>query len=176
MKFLICILILFTSMKAYVIFDFNKKSAIQGWTIVDDVVMGGESSGTFKMNADGFGVFEGRISLDNNGGFSSVRNRSKKIVVKEFTKVVIKLRGDGKNYQFRIKANAQDYYSYIAPFSTTGDWQEIEFLLEDMYPSFRGRRLDQPNFSKDFFEEITFLIGNKKEENFKLLIDKIALE
>lgn len=163
-------------MKAFVIFDFNKKSTIQGWTIVDDVVMGGESSGTFKMNGDGCGVFAGSISLDNNGGFSSVRYRFQKVVVKEYTKVVIKLLGDGKNYQFRIKANAQDYYSYIAPFSTTGEWQEIEFLLEDMYPSFRGRKLDQPNFSKQYMEEITFLIGNKKEESFKLLIDKIVLE
>jgi hypothetical protein len=163
-------------MNEYVIFDFNKKSNAQDWRIVDDVVMGGKSSGTFTMNEDGHGVFEGRISLDNNGGFSSVHHRFPKVQVKEYNKVVIKLRGDGKNYQFRIKANSGEYYSYIAPFSTTGEWQEIEFPLENMYPSFRGRRLDQPNFSKDSIEEITFLIGNKKEERFKLLIDKIVLE
>jgi hypothetical protein len=45
-----------------------------------------------------------------------------------------------------------------------------------MYPSWRGRRLNQPNFSEDFINEITFLIGNKKNENFKLLIDKIELK
>jgi NADH dehydrogenase [ubiquinone] 1 alpha subcomplex assembly factor 1 len=45
-----------------------------------------------------------------------------------------------------------------------------------MYPSFRGRRLNQPNFSNDSIEELTFLIGNKKSEKFKLLIDKIVLE
>jgi hypothetical protein len=44
-----------------------------------------------------------------------------------------------------------------------------------MYPSFRGRKLDQPNFSDDYIEEITFLIGNKKEEDFQLLIAKIEL-
>jgi ribosomal protein S30 len=163
-------------MNSYVIFDFNEKSDAQYWRIVDDVVMGGKSSGTFTMNEEGHGVFQGRVSLDNNGGFSSVRHRFPKIWVKEFKKVVIKLRGDGKNYQFRIKANTREYYSYIAPFSTTGEWQEIEFPLENMYPSFRGRRLDQPNFSKDAIEEITFLIGNKKEESFKLQLDKIVLE
>jgi len=86
------------------------------------------------------------------------------------------LRGDGKKYQFRIKSNARDYYSYIAPFLTSGEWQEIVIPLGDMYPSFRGRRLNQPNFSNDSIEELTFLIGNKKSERFKLLIDKIVLE
>lgn len=163
-------------MTSKVIFDFNKSSDVQDWIVVDDVVMGGESSGTFKLNDDGFGVFEGSISLDNNGGFSSVRYRFQKTMIKECTTIIVKLRGDGKKYQFRIKSNSGDYYSYIAPFLTSGDWQEIEIPLKDMYPSFRGRRLDQPNFSKDYIEEITFLIGNKKKENFKLLIDKIVLK
>ncbi len=169
-------IILFSSMTSKVIFDFNKSSDVQDWIVVDDVVMGGESSGTFKLNDDGFGVFEGSISLDNNGGFSSVRYRFQKTMIKECTTIIVKLRGDGKKYQFRIKSNSGDYYSYIAPFLTSGDWQEIEIPLKDMYPSFRGRRLDQPNFSKDYIEEITFLIGNKKKENFKLLIDKIVLK
>jgi hypothetical protein len=94
--------------------------------------------------------------------------------VKEYTSIVIKLQGDGKEYQFRIKSNSGDYYSYIAPFSTSGE--EIVIPLKDMYPSFRGRKLNQPNFSKDSIEEITLLIGNKKKEEFKLLIDKIELK
>ena len=169
-------MILFTSVTSKVIFNFNKKSDLQDWIIVDDVVMGGESSGSFKLNPDGFGVFEGSISLDNNGGFSSLRYRSKKILIKEYTKVIIKLRGDGKKYQFRIKSNSGDYYSYISSFLTSGEWQEVEIPLKDMYPSFRGRRLDQANFSNDYFEEIAFLIGNKKKEKFKLLIKKIELK
>lgn len=169
-------ILLFSSISPKVIFDFNKNSDVQDWIVVDDAVMGGESSSTFKLNDDGFGIFEGSISLDNNGGFSSVRYRFQKTMIKECTSIVIKLRGDGKNYQFRIKSNSGDYYSYIATFSTSGEWQEIEIPLKDMYPSFRGRRLDQPNFSKDYIEEITFLIGNKKKEKFKLLIDKIELK
>ncbi len=176
MKYLICMMILFTSMTSKVIFDFNKKSNLKDWIIVDDVVMGGESSGSFKLNPDGFGVFEGSISLDNNGGFSSLRYRSKKILIKEYTKIIIKLRGDGKKYQFRIKSNSGDYYSYISSFPTSGEWQEIEIPLKEMYPSFRGRKLDQANFSNDYFEEIAFLIGNKKKEKFKLLIGKIELK
>ena len=71
--------ILFTSMQAQVIFDFNKKSDLQDWIIVNDVVMGGRSSSTFKLDEDGEGVFEGNISLENNGGFSSLRYRLLKL-------------------------------------------------------------------------------------------------
>ena len=176
MKHLICMIIILTSMGSHIIFDFNKKTDIENWIIVDDVVMGGKSSGSFKLSTEGHGVFEGSISLENNGGFSSVRYRFEKILIKESTEIILKLRGDGKQYQFRIKSNTGDYYSYISPFSTTGEWQEIQILLKDMYPSFRGRKLDQPNFSNDYIEEITFLIGNKNQEEFKLLIDKIELK
>jgi NADH dehydrogenase [ubiquinone] 1 alpha subcomplex assembly factor 1 len=161
---------------AYVIIDFNQETDIKNWRIVDDVVMGGKSSGTFKLNEDGLGVFEGEVSTDNNGGFSSLRYRFDKLKVKDYTKIIIKLKGDGKDYQFRIKANSNDSYSYISSFNSSGEWQEIEILLENMYPSFRGRKLDQPNFEKEYIEELAFLIGNKKKEKFKLLIDRIEIK
>jgi len=163
-------------MSSIIIFDFNTLSDIQDWEVTDDIVMGGGSAGTFKLNAEGFGVFSGRVSLENNGGFSSVRYRLGKLEVKGYHKICIKLRGDGKQYQIRIKTNSRDYYSYISTFSTSGEWQEIEIPLKDMYPSFRGRKLDQTNFSNDYIEEIGFLIGNKKAEKFKLIIDKIELK
>jgi NADH dehydrogenase [ubiquinone] 1 alpha subcomplex assembly factor 1 len=169
-------MILSSSMSFAVIFDFNKKSNIEDWVIVVDGVMGGRSKGTFKLSKDGFGVFEGKISLENNGGFSSLRYKFPKIETKEYSKVVLKLKGDGKQYQFRVKTNSGDYYSYITTFSTSGEWQEIEIPLKDMYPGYRGRKLDQPNFSSDYIEEIMFLIGNKKEENFKLLLDTLELK
>lgn len=175
MNCLIGIVILLTSMNSQMIFDFNKDSDLQDWIIVNDNVMGGESLGILELSADGFGVFEGSISLENNGGFSSVRYQFKKINVKEYTKIIVRLRGDGKKYQLRIKPTSGNYYSYVAPFSTSGEWQEIEIHLKDMYPTFRGRKLDRHNFSDDSIEEIALFMGNKKSEKFKLLIDKIEL-
>mgnify|MGYP001818979512 FL=1 len=162
-------------MNTHIIFDFNKNSNIETWRIVDDVVMGGRSSGSFKLSPEGFGLFEGQISLENNGGFSSVRYQFKILKVNEANKIIIRLKGDGKNYQFRVKDKTSTYYSYIASFQTSGEWQEIEIPLKDMYPSYRGRTLDLPNFSHDYIEEIVFLIGNKTPEKFKLQIDKIEL-
>ena len=113
------------------IFDFNKNSDIKDWTVVDDVVMGGRSSGSFGLNENGHGIFQGFVSLENNGGFSSVRYQFEKKDVQTFTKIILKIKGDGKQYQFRIKANASNPYSYISTFSTTGDWQEVEIILKN---------------------------------------------
>lgn len=163
-------------MKNQLIFDFNHNSNTKEWRIIDDVVMGGRSNGSFTIDTDGNGVFSGNVSLDNNGGFSSVRYQFNKITTTKESKVMIRLKGDGKEYQFRIKDNRNAYYSYITTFKTTGDWENITIYLKDLYPSFRGQTMNQPNFSGDSFEEIVFLVGNKKNESFALVLDKIDLE
>ena len=175
MKYLIVLLIFFQGMNSKIIFDFNEETNIQNWNIVDDVVMGGRSSSQFKLNSDGYGVFEGQVSLANNGGFSSVQYQFEKIEVTKYAKIKIRLKGDGKDYQFRVKDNSRNYYSYITTFSTSNEWQDVEIDLKDMYPSFRGRRLNAPNFSHKYIEQIVFLISNKKDENFELIIDSIEL-
>ena len=163
-------------MNTILIYDFNKNASANDWKIVDDVVMGGQSSGQFSIDADGHGVFEGTVSLENNGGFSSVRHQFGKITVTKSSKVFIRLKGDGKDYQFRIKDRNDNYFSYITTFKTSGEWQTIEIKLADLYPSFRGQKLNLPNFESDSFEEIVFLIGNKKNESFKLVLDKVELK
>ncbi len=159
-----------------VLFEFNKKSDLSQWKIIDDAVMGGRSDGNFKLNADGHGVFSGTISLENNGGFSSLRYRFDNKKIKGYTKAILTLKGDGKNYQFRTKSSGNDRHSYIAKFATSGKWETIEIKLSDMYPAFRGYTLDISNYPGENLEEIAFLIGNKKAEYFELRIDSIVLK
>ena len=163
-------------MPTQIIYDFNKTSNIKNWVVVDDIVMGGKSIGLFKLNNEGNGLFKGNISLENNGGFSSVKYKFSKIYIENATVIILRIKGDGKNYQFRLKANYGDKHSYITKFSTTSEWQDIEIPLQNMYPSFRGKKLDIPNFSKESIEEIAFLIANKSAESFELAINKIELK
>ena len=81
----------------------------------------------------------------------------------------------GKRYHLRIKSDANDYHSYITYFTTSKDWQSVVIPKNEFYPSYRGRKLDRPNFEGKQMVEIGFLIGNKKAENFKLMIDHIAV-
>ena len=173
---LISFAILLMFMNSILLYDFSAKSKVSDWRIINDGVMGGESKGSFNIDENGYGVFQGTISLANSGGFSSVRYEFDPLKVAENAKIYLLLKGDKKDYQVRIKAQKNTYYSYIATFKTTGDWQEIVIPLTDFYPSYRGRKLPMANFSGSFMEEIVFLIGNGKNENFKLMLDKIELK
>lgn len=158
-----------------VIFDFNTNSDLSEWRVVDDTVMGGRSAGNIKLNSAGHALFHGDVSLENNGGFSSLRHRFESKQISCFTTVKITLKGDGKSYQFRVKSHRYDRHSYIYPFQTTGEWETIEVPLDQMVPKFRGRSLDLPNYPARVLEEIAFLISNKRAEAFSLEIDSITL-
>ena len=158
------------------LFDFNSKSDISNWRTVDDVVMGGRSNGSFKINEVGNGLFYGKVSLENNGGFSMVQYYFETKEANTFSKVCIRLKGDGKPYQFRVKTNTSDSHSYVAAFNTSGDWETIEIPFKTLSPAFRGRKLDIPNYDGSQMEMLAFLIGNKKAESFSLEIDSIVLK
>ena len=163
-------------MPQMMIFDFDKNSKIRDWRIVDDVVMGGVSKSNITINKGGNGVFSGHVSLDNNGGFSSVRHQFNSLNVSSYNKFIIRIKGDGKNYQFRVKSKLNEYHSYKYEFSTNKTWQIIEIPFDELKATFRGRLLDMDSFSNIILEEIGFLISNKKEEYFQLEIDFIKLD
>ena len=156
--------------------DNNNSSKFKNWRVVNDDVMGGVSKSQVYENLDGYIEFSGSVSTDNNGGFASLRYNCGKIKLEDNTKIILKIKGDGKKYQLRIKANNEDYFSYNSPFTTSGEWEEISINLNMMYPSFRGSRLKMENFNQKEIEQISILIGNKKNEDFKLIIDSIFLE
>ena len=173
-RILILSFIIIMAQGTFVLIDFTLKSK-NNWQIVDDVVMGGESKGQFEINEAGHGQFSGEISLANRGGFSSVRIDLPTLEVTKYSGVRLILKGDGKPYQFRIRNSYLNRFAYSAKFSTTGDWQSIEIPFSSMIATFRGYRLDLPRYEGDKIEEITFLAGNKRNETFKLLVDRIEL-
>lgn len=162
-------------MEPLLIFEFNLNSEISSWKIVNDVVMGGKSESKFYLNQDGNGTFEGKVSLENNGGFCSVKYNFEPITPNKNKRICIRHKGDGKKYQFRVKTNRSDPHSYVYSFQTSTEWQTTDIPISELHPNFRGRKLDMPNYDGSNLEEIAFLIGNKKEENFQLLIDRIEV-
>lgn len=163
-------------MNSLLIFYFSSTSDWSDWQVGNDVVMGGKSMSKISSNESGHAVFTGDVSLENNGGFASIyyRFNSKDISGKKMA--IIRLKGDGKEYQFRIKADLNQRASYIYTFKTSGEWQTIEIPLDKMEPTYRGNKLNLPNFNASQIQEVRFLIGNGKAESFSLTLDKIELE
>jgi hypothetical protein len=175
MYYNILIMLVFSLGQPFVLFDSDNDSSLGEWRVVDDVVMGGQSFGKAKTTSDGTLLFWGEVSLENNGGFSSVRYNMEGIKASGSTKVILYVKGDGKRYQFRLKESLGQDHSYISYFQTTGDWQMIEIKLKDLYPTWRGRKLSIPNFNGDEIARLAFLIANKKPETFRLEIKRIEL-
>ena len=167
--------IILLNLNGMTLFDFTPGSDISDWRVVNDTVMGGVSSGQFQLNEAGHGEFSGHVSLENNGGFSSLRYDLPTVRVADYKTAVIRLRGDGKTYQFRVKSTDAERFSYVNEFTTSGEWEEIEIDLGNLYPQFRGQRLRRPNYPGETLSEVAFLIGNKKEQDFRLEIDWIRL-
>lgn len=157
------------------VFDFNAETDPRTWSVQDDVVMGGRSEGRFTISDEGHGLFYGEVSVENNGGFSSVRYREETFDIQPHQKIQIRLKGDGNRYQFRVKRSLNDRVSYISYFDSSGEWKTITLQLNTLYPTFRGRNLDMPDFDHNQIQEIAFLIGNKKEQKYRLEIDYIRL-
>lgn len=60
--------------------EFDRKEADSlGWRVVDDGVMGGLSKGKVQISKEGIMTFSGKLSLENNGGFSSLRTGDLKL-------------------------------------------------------------------------------------------------
>ncbi len=153
--------------------EFQKDSSLDDWYILDDGVMGGLSQGNFSLTNEGHLKYFGKISTANYGGFSSLRYMFNQKEIPQFNVCTLRIKGDGKKYQFRIKDDRDNYYSYITYFDTTKEWKDITINLTDMYPSFRGRVLNFPNYKPSTIEELCILAGNKKNESFEILVDWI---
>ena len=163
-------------LNAEVIYDFSENKNLDGWYVVDDGVMGGRSRGRLQIENNDTGLFSGKISLDNYGGFSSIRYYAGNLKVKKNKYITMIVKGDDKYYQLRIRASRNDRYVYTKKFFAKSGWQEIRIPLESMEPYFRGQRLNKNNFNKKYISEIGFLIGNKVREKFELRIRSIIFE
>lgn len=158
------------------IYSFSTQTNLEEWRIVNDGVMGGISKSSLLITDSGHGQFSGHVSLANNGGFASIQLSTNVKLEEENKIIVLRVKGDGKRYEFRLKGNFSQTESYVHPFITSGKWEVIKLAISDFQPQFRGLKLNSPNFDFKSIEQISFLIANKEEEDFKILIDSILYE
>ncbi len=160
-------------MEKVTLFEFQAPE--KPWPNVDDVVMGGVSSSRMRME-DSTAIFAGKLSLENNGGFASVRSNADIPDLTGFDAVRLRVRGDGKKYQFRISTSqSSNRASYQMTFETEKDsWKEVELSFSDFVAAFRGRMLpDEPPIDASKISAFGFLIAEKQEGPFRLEIDWI---
>ena len=153
------------------LYDFAAPRAADDWAAINDVVMGGVSSGGVKTTEDGTLLFAGNVSLENNGGFASVRSRPRPWDLGSYSGIVIRVRGDGKRYKLNLKTDsALDGIMYRVPFETReGEWQTLRFPFSEFKASFRGRAVpDAPPLDPARIASFGLLISDKQAGPFRL--------
>lgn len=161
------------------LFTFDEGADEPRWVAVNDGVMGGRSRGGPERVA-GQLRFIGVLSLENNGGFSSVRTVGRDFDLSGQQAVVLRVRGDGRPYQLRLATDARFRgitVSYGGEFATVaGQWIEVRVPLAGLSPSAHGFALRGPPLDAARVREIGLLLGDKREGPFALAVDWIALE
>ncbi|MFO7694124.1 MAG: CIA30 family protein [Vicinamibacterales bacterium] len=114
------------------LFDFASPDAAAAWQTVNDGVMGGVSDGQFRITERQTLEFYGTLSLENNGGFASVRSRPRPLGLQTGDTLVARVRGDGREYQLNLYTSGRTTaFSYRAPVKTrSGEWIEVAVPLE----------------------------------------------
>lgn len=156
------------------IFRFDEGTAV--WNSINDGVMGGISSGRMVLHDDS-AVFSGNLSLENNGGFASVRSRPQQHNMAGRHGIVLRVRGDGRTYGVRLRTDDRfDGVSYQAALPTRpGEWQETAIPFTAFRPVFRGRDVpDWPELDPAKIRTFGLILADGQPGDFRLQLDRIG--
>lgn len=124
------------------VLDFKASSPCP-WEAVDDRIMGGASQSR-PQYINGIGLrFSGEVSLENNGGFASIRSNTQEHDLSAYSGLTLRMRGDGKSYKLSLRTDLFfDGVSYQIAFPTEKDtWQEVTLPFADFIPTHHGIKL-----------------------------------
>ena len=151
--------------------DFDGPDTSQKWQAVNDGVMGGISDGRFRITEEKTLEFFGTLSLENNGGFASVRTKPTELDIKAGDTIVARVKGDGREYVLNLYTKSRrTAFSYRAPLPTTKDeWTEVAVPLVDFIPTAFGRRVQGMGpVEPSQINGLGFMLADKKPGPFKL--------
>jgi NADH dehydrogenase [ubiquinone] 1 alpha subcomplex assembly factor 1 len=161
------------------LFDFTGADAAKEWQTVNDGVMGGVSEGKFKITDKKTMEFFGTLSLKNNGGFASVRTKAKKLGLEKGDTLVVKVKGDGREYSLNLYINkpliAFSYRATVQP--KKDEWIEVRIPLEKTEATSFGRVVKDAGVVKpEEINAVGFMLGDKKAGPFKMEIEWVKVE
>lgn len=148
------------------------------WRVVNDTVMGGVSASSVRDLNEGL-RFAGVLSLENNGGFASMRSGTLVAIDPEATEVVLKVMGDGRTYSFDLRnQNRRSAFSYRTPFETrAGEEMTFRLPIKDFVATHFGRRLPSaPGIDASAIQTVGVTLADNTPGPFRLDILDIRFE
>jgi NADH dehydrogenase [ubiquinone] 1 alpha subcomplex assembly factor 1 len=161
------------------LFDFTTPDAAKDWQTVNDGVMGGVSTGTFKITQRQTLEFSGTLSLANNGGFASVRTKPKPLGLRPGDALLVKVKGDGRDYTLNLYLDRPLIaFSYRAALPTKkGEWVEVRLPLDQFEATSFGRVVKNAGAVKPAeVNALGVMLSDKKAGPFQLELEWIKVE
>ena len=152
--------------------DFTNSNTIRDCWIVNDGVMGGVSQSSLRQDVNGI-FFEGQVSLENNGGFASMRSSAK--FPQETQLIELLAKGDGKRYKLVLRTELAPRVTYVADFIAEPTWKTYRFNLSQFKSTFRGRDINAPTLSFSDVIKFSILISNSQEGSFVIQLKRLSL-
>jgi NADH dehydrogenase [ubiquinone] 1 alpha subcomplex assembly factor 1 len=160
------------------LFDFSDPRAADAWRAIDDRVMGGVSRSRLRHDRAGHAVFEGEVSLAQNGGFASVRSSPGERGQVGATACLIEARGEPKQFKLSLLTDdGFDSINYQASFAPDiRRWQTISLPISSFRASFRGRDVPgAPALDPARIRQVGLMIAARQAGPFALDIRRIGL-
>jgi len=174
---LILNMLIMTPNSEYMI-DFGENKNGEQWTVVVDGVMGGLSSSTAKLSENSL-HFKGNISLENKGGFASLRGPKNKNDYSVFSNIEVRYRSKGQAFGIRFLKYEQFFMPYLKKSfdETSWDWKTVSVPLNEFKQYILNSERSKNITVKDFedISRIGLIVSNKTEGNFEIEIDYIKL-
>jgi len=159
------------------LYDFAGGESVRRFQSINDVVMGGISRGELVALEGEGALFQGVVSLENNGGFASVRSLPEDHRLAGYAGIRLRVKGDGKTYKLTLKTSAAlDGVQYQARFQPpAGAWVSIAIPFSAFVPTVRGRVLGEvPPVDPAAILTVGFMISDRQEGPFSLTVARFG--
>jgi len=158
--------------------DFSDAAVARQWQSVNDGVMGGISEGNFRITDDETLAFSGNLSLENNGGFASIRTRPADLGLGGYDTIAVRIKGDGRTYSINLRtASRRAAGSYRAPIETEKNrWIKVRIPLQSFTYTAYGRRVAAAPLRAKDIQSVGFTLSDKQPGPFKMEVSSIRAE
>lgn len=159
-----------------VIVAFDLPGSVNGWAAIDDRVMGGVSHSRMRYDPAGFAVFEGTLSLDQGGGFASVRHGALAWGTAQTAWYRIQVMGDGKRYKVNLRTDESfdgvNYQATVHP--PAGTWTTLDIPVSAFVATRRGRTVSAPPLLPQQVTQVGLMIADRQSGAFRLCIKSLS--
>lgn len=179
MKTIILFSLTFMALISGIKFDFGTNHNSQNWRVVNDGVMGGLSKSETNLTENTL-IFKGKTSLENSGGFASLRTAFNPGKLKGSKTITIRFKSNSINRTFGISLKDKErfYMPYFkhefSPKNT--NWQTLTVNLEDFKP-YRMSETYNAKMPLSYLDNVfalVLIISDKKQGDFDIELDYIS--